>query len=308
MYENQRGTTLFGKSWYSSNTLLPSDPTPFTLCSKLPATEVTETRTPAGTRQQKKSKPKLVRDTINTPYNLQTYQTPSPAWVWLTPWMVNMRTQTDEQGWEYNLWFHRASWRSHPGHLNWWGWVRRREWVRLRSLVPEIIEKANEEVREAVDDFWGRGRSRHSSERSSRRESRIGLESERDELGERSAQEAEAAMDWDGGDAVEYAVRDLTVADDRAAAASTKHKVENDRTSTTTDASSSSSAAASNPADVSLALLLDSPHPVLEMVRLLALAPLDREKLAALLRWIDDGSAADVDELKRLLEDHGNVS
>ncbi|WOO80609.1 Sporulation-specific protein 73 [Vanrija pseudolonga] len=119
MYENQRGIYILGKSWYSARGLLPSDPSGFTLPMHL-----------AGDKDKSK------RKTIKTGYDLETYQTPTPAWVWLTPWMVNMRSNTDEQGWRYNLWFHQKGWKQHSGWLNWWGWVRRREWVRLRALIP----------------------------------------------------------------------------------------------------------------------------------------------------------------------------
>lgn len=158
--------TYFGKSWYSSNSLLPTDPTAFTLPQKLPSTAVAESEVVGGkpSTTMRMFKSKLIRKSIRTAYTPQTLQTPNPAWVWLTPWMVNMRTQTDEQGWEYNLWFHKSSWRAHPGHLNWWGWVRRREWVRLRQLVPEVVEKANEEVRAAAE--WDRGKSGGTSDAS----------------------------------------------------------------------------------------------------------------------------------------------
>lgn len=42
-----------------------------------------------------------------TSYTLETYQPPSPEWEYLTPWMVNMRTGTDELGWRYNAWFRK---------------------------------------------------------------------------------------------------------------------------------------------------------------------------------------------------------
>lgn len=128
MYENQRGIYFLGKSWYSSRGLLPSDPSGFTLPTHL-----------AGDKDNSK------RKTIKTGYDLETYQTPTPAWVWLTPWMVNMRSNTDEQGWRYNLWFHQKGWKQHSGLLNWWGWVRRREWVRLRALIPSPDDESDDE-------------------------------------------------------------------------------------------------------------------------------------------------------------------
>lgn len=61
-----------------------------------------------------------------------------------------MRHDTDQQGWRYNLWFHTSRWAPHPGRLNWWGWVRRREWVRLRALLP--AEPEPKEVEEEVHE------------------------------------------------------------------------------------------------------------------------------------------------------------
>lgn len=179
MYENQRGLSIFGKSWYSSNSLLPSDPTPFTLPLTSPDGDFILARPGASdspalagnsepasddgregrdsTPQRHKSDKRTTkRRSIKTGYSLQTYQTPSPAWAWLTPWMVNMRHDTDQQGWRYNLWFHTGSWTPHPGRLNWWGWVRRREWVRLRALLPPEPEEDMEETeRRQRDEMLG---------------------------------------------------------------------------------------------------------------------------------------------------------
>lgn len=106
---------------------------------------------------------RIKRRSIKTGYSLKTYETPSPAWAWLTPWMVNMRLDTDHQGWRYNLWFHTRGWASHPGRLNWWGWVRRREWVRLRALLPPEEGEQEDEPKEApvpetLDEVLGTGR------------------------------------------------------------------------------------------------------------------------------------------------------
>lgn len=166
MYENQRGLSLWGKTWYSSNSLLPSDPSPFTVplapvggdVEKLTARQALSDETG---REQVTTKPRFTRKSIMTGYDLETYQLPSPSWVWLTPWMVKMRRNTDEQGWRYNLWFHTKGWRSHAGRLNWWGWVRRREWVRLRGLLPFESDEGHgedvtptEEVPESFDQIF----------------------------------------------------------------------------------------------------------------------------------------------------------
>jgi hypothetical protein len=69
-------------------------------------------------------------------YDLHTFQPPSSHWIWLTPWLVNMRQDgvTDERGWEYNYIFRKRGWGPDVGRSGWGGWVRRRMWVRLRSL------------------------------------------------------------------------------------------------------------------------------------------------------------------------------
>lgn len=90
---------------------------------------------------------------IKTAYTLETFQTPSPAWTWLTTWMVNMRTGTDENGWRYNAWFKSSGWKSHSGTAGWGGWVRRREWVRLRCRKPK--EHAGDPSQKPREDVTG---------------------------------------------------------------------------------------------------------------------------------------------------------
>jgi hypothetical protein len=65
--------------------------------------------------------------------------------------MINMRTGTDEMGWRYNAWFKQKGWRSKAGRAGWWGWVRRREWVRLRSLTPRRKEGEDETQGDPVE-------------------------------------------------------------------------------------------------------------------------------------------------------------
>ena len=81
---------------------------------------------------------------IKTVYSLETYQLPSPDWKWQTSWMVNMKPGTDEGGWKYNSIFRRTGWKAHAGTLGWGGWVRRREWVRMRSLTVGGEEKEDD--------------------------------------------------------------------------------------------------------------------------------------------------------------------
>lgn len=135
---------LAGKAYFSSRTLLPADPSPFTLPSRsLPSASSFTVSQPSNDAQPSEEPVKTTaqaqhaRRTIETGYTLDTFQTPSPDWVWMTPWMINMRTGTDEGGWRYNCWFRGKGWKSHAGMAGWAGWVRRREWVRLRTLAAE---------------------------------------------------------------------------------------------------------------------------------------------------------------------------
>lgn len=107
---------------------------------------------PEGTYEVPPAKPKRKHPkagrSIKTVYTLETYQCPDPNWQWVTPWMVNMRIGTDESGWRYNAWFKKSGWNSHAGSLGWAGWVRRREWVRLRCVRPPAKEVAVEQREE----------------------------------------------------------------------------------------------------------------------------------------------------------------
>lgn len=77
----------------------------------------------------------------------------------MTPWLINMRPGTDEAGWRYNAWFKNTGWKSHAGGLGWNGWVRRREWIRLRCLKPkeEKLESAGEKRETMKDEQNGLG-------------------------------------------------------------------------------------------------------------------------------------------------------
>lgn len=88
---------------------------------------------------------------MTTPYDLHTFQPPSSHWTWLTPWLVNMRQDglTDERGWEYNYIFRKHGWGPNVAWSGWGGWVRRRMWVRLRSLK---MNDAGEEEEDWQDD------------------------------------------------------------------------------------------------------------------------------------------------------------
>ncbi|KAF8973928.1 hypothetical protein BDZ97DRAFT_1648189 [Flammula alnicola] len=111
LYENQRGLTVFSTPYYSSLSLLPSDPSPFTL----PHASLKRSKQP--------------------PISLDNYPLPDGNWNWVSRcWMIDMRTDTGEvqhDGFEYNWIFRRHKWRAQIGSFNAGGWVRRRRWVRL---------------------------------------------------------------------------------------------------------------------------------------------------------------------------------
>lgn len=68
-----------------------------------------------------------------------------------------MREGTDELGWRYNAVFKQKGWSSKAGAGGWWGWVRRREWVRLRCVKPRRTGEAAEDGGEEADDRHGIG-------------------------------------------------------------------------------------------------------------------------------------------------------
>ncbi|PPQ80830.1 hypothetical protein CVT25_001955 [Psilocybe cyanescens] len=111
LYENQRGITVFSIPYYSSLSLLPSDPSPFTL----PNASLKRSKQP--------------------PITLDSYPLPDGNWHWVSRcWMIDMRTDSGEvqhDGFEYNWMFRRHNWRAQIGSFNAGGWVRRRRWIRL---------------------------------------------------------------------------------------------------------------------------------------------------------------------------------
>jgi len=111
LYENQRGITAFSIPYYSSLSLLPTDPAPFTLPD--PSLEPSH----------------------HPPVSPTTYTLPDGNWHWVSrAWMIDMRSETgrvQHDGFEYNWIFRRHSWKSHVGPMNIAGYVRRRRWIRL---------------------------------------------------------------------------------------------------------------------------------------------------------------------------------
>ena len=97
--------------YYSSLSLLPSDPSPFTL----PNASLKRSKQP--------------------PVTLANYPLPDGDWHWVSRcWMVDMRADSAEvqhDGFEYNWMFRKRNWSSRVGPCSAHGWVRRRRWIRL---------------------------------------------------------------------------------------------------------------------------------------------------------------------------------
>ena len=103
--------TIFSVPYYSSLSLLPSDPSPFTL----PNASLKRSGQP--------------------PITLASYPLPDGDWHWVSRcWMVDMRADSAEvqhDGFEYNWMFKKHNWSPRVGLWNAHGWVRRRRWIRL---------------------------------------------------------------------------------------------------------------------------------------------------------------------------------
>lgn len=103
--------TIFSIPYYSRLSLLPSDPSPFTV--------------PNSSLDRSKE----------SPISLANYPLPNGNWRWVSKsWMIDMRSDSGEvqhDGFEYNWIFRSHRWRAEVGPLSAGGWVRRRRWVRL---------------------------------------------------------------------------------------------------------------------------------------------------------------------------------
>ncbi|KAF7339469.1 hypothetical protein MSAN_02161200 [Mycena sanguinolenta] len=96
---------VFGSLYYSYSSLLPTDPSPFT--------------TPTASLKRSRG------------VTLAEYSLPDGAWRWLSPWMIDMRSDSGEvqhDGFEYNFMFRAHKWHPEVGAFS---WVRRRRWIRL---------------------------------------------------------------------------------------------------------------------------------------------------------------------------------
>ena len=114
--------TIFSIPYYSSLSLLPSDPSPFTL---------------PNASLKRSSQP---------PITLANYTLPDGNWHWVSRcWMVDMRADSAEvqhDGFEYNWMFRKHNWSPQVGFCNAHGWVRRRRWIRLMVRPAKQKKKA----------------------------------------------------------------------------------------------------------------------------------------------------------------------
>lgn len=120
--------TIFSIPYYSRLSLLPSDPSPFTMPHSSPD-----------------------RST-HYPVTLDNYPLPDGNWRWVSKsWMIDMRSDSGEvqhDGFEYNWVFQTHNWRAKVGPLSAGGWVRRRRWVRL-------MMKPAKQTRQVHNDDYG---------------------------------------------------------------------------------------------------------------------------------------------------------
>ncbi|KAI6047639.1 hypothetical protein EDC04DRAFT_2918939 [Pisolithus marmoratus] len=131
LYENQRGLTIFSLPYYSSLSLLPTDPFPFTIPN-------------ASTKRSQQPN-----------VSLNNYPLPDATWRWVSKaWMIDMRSDLGEvqhDGFEYNWSFREKHWNAEIGPLSAGSWVRRRRWIRLmmrlaswKSDLPWLADNLSE--------------------------------------------------------------------------------------------------------------------------------------------------------------------
>ena len=112
LYENQRGSFVFGIPLYSSRSLLNLDPSAWQTSA--------------------------FKD---SPVNITNAQLPDPSWTWdWNAWYVDMSHDVDEQGWEYSFSF-RSGFSWHGSHPWFHSFVRRRRWLRKRTKTNIQSEK-----------------------------------------------------------------------------------------------------------------------------------------------------------------------
>ncbi|RMD42053.1 hypothetical protein DV735_g3097, partial [Chaetothyriales sp. CBS 134920] len=103
LYENQRGSFLFGLPLYSHSSLMHFDPAAW-----------------------------VTKDFKDSPVDITNAQVPDVTWEWAwKSWYVDMSDDVDEQGWQYSFAFGKnAIW--HGNHPWFHSFVRRRRWLRKR--------------------------------------------------------------------------------------------------------------------------------------------------------------------------------
>ncbi|RMZ86373.1 hypothetical protein DV736_g6401, partial [Chaetothyriales sp. CBS 134916] len=103
LYENQRGSFLFGMPLYSHSSLLNFDPAAW-----------------------------VTKDLKDSPVDITNAQVPDLTWEWAwKSWYVDMSFDVDEEGWQYSFAFGKNSiW--HGNHPWFHSFVRRRRWLRQR--------------------------------------------------------------------------------------------------------------------------------------------------------------------------------
>lgn len=103
LYENQRGSFVFGMPLFSSQSLLNFDPAPWVNAYG-----------------------------HSSSVNITNAQLPNLSWQWVWhTWYVDMSQDVDEQGWQYSFMFQdKFSW--HGTHPWLHSFVRRRRWLRKR--------------------------------------------------------------------------------------------------------------------------------------------------------------------------------
>ncbi|EMC92545.1 hypothetical protein BAUCODRAFT_38615 [Baudoinia panamericana UAMH 10762] len=127
LYENQRGSFLFGVPRYSSASLLPSDPKPW---------QNAQFRT--------------------SPVDIRNAQVPDPSWEWVwKSWYVDMSRDVDEEGWEYSWVFRTGNWGGvwHGNHPWFHSFARRRRWLRMRRR-KHSTRKTREAGHELNADYF----------------------------------------------------------------------------------------------------------------------------------------------------------
>ena len=109
IWENQRGSSLFGKAKYSARSLLPTDFSPWS---------------------NDKGRFVLAKDKFQCP----------PTWVNCSDWMVDMEGDVDAEGWRYAFSFGTSpeNYSSDSGSVK---YVRRRKWLRMRRRKKAVSQR-----------------------------------------------------------------------------------------------------------------------------------------------------------------------